>query len=70
MGKILFNIGDIVAVAEANGDDRRVGIRIGDIFKVVEYDYVPRCEPVSSKCKRERYAFLQDQLILIDRGGN
>ncbi|UVX69157.1 MAG: hypothetical protein [Bacteriophage sp.] len=68
--RILFHKGDIVAVAEVDKNDRAEGIRIGDIFEVVEYDYVPRCEPVLSKCKRERYAFLQDQLILIDRGGN
>lgn len=70
MRKILFNKGDIVAVAEVDKNDRAEGIRIGDIFEVVEYDYVPRCEPIFSICKRERYAFLQDQLILIDRGGN
>lgn len=70
MGKILFNIGDIVAVAEVDKNDRAEGIRIGDIFEVVEYENVPRCEPIFSKCKRDRYAFLQDQLILINLGGN
>lgn len=68
--RILFHKGDIVAVAEVDKNDRAEGIRIGDIFEVVEYDNVPRCEPIFSKCKRERYAFLQDQLILINLGGN
>lgn len=63
--KILFGAGEIVRVTRTDVSDKAVGIKVGDIFRVIEDGSpCPYCEPVQSNLHGV-YAFEQDQLRLV-----
>lgn len=59
-----FNVGDLVEVVFLETIDETFGIQLGDVFKVMEKDLIPYCEPVQSD-SMGKYAFKQDQLRLV-----
>ena len=61
---IKFGTKDLVEVVWTESTDEAFGIQVGDIFKVLEKDLIPYCEPVQSNFHGV-YAFKQDQLELI-----
>lgn len=61
---IQFNTDDLVEVVWAESTDESFGVQIGDIFRVLEKDLIPYCEPVQSNLHGV-YAFKQDQLRLV-----
>lgn len=61
---IKFGTNDLVEVVWTESTDEAFGIQAGDIFKVLEKDLIPYCEPVQSNLHGV-YAFKQDQLELI-----
>ena len=61
---IKFKRGDVVEVEWAETTDEAFGIQVGDIFKVIEDDLIPYCEPLNSNLIGV-YAFKQDQLRLL-----
>lgn len=61
---IKFNEADLVEVVWTDPTDESFGVQIGDIFRVVERDSIPYCEPVQSNLHGV-YAFKQDQLRLV-----
>lgn len=62
--EIQFNADDIVEVVWAESTDESFGVQVGDIFRVLERDLIPYCEPVQSNLHGV-YAFKQDQLKLV-----
>lgn len=61
---IQFDTDDLVEVVWAESTDESFGVQIGDIFRVLEKDLIPYCEPVQSNLHGV-YAFKQDQLRLV-----
>lgn len=68
MGKILFDIGDIVEVVKIDHEDKLVGVKVGDLFKVIERCTAPYCIPVKSDCELAVYSLNQDQVIFTFKG--
>ena len=59
-----FEKDDLVEVVWVESTDESFGVQVGDIFRVLEKDLIPYCEPVQSNL-HGIYAFKQDQLRLV-----